>query len=97
MVVNVTVQIPPRTPAQSLMIMAAPKSPEPGVYRFFGLIEGRAAFFYIDWRGIEHPLRIVQDDETEDEVIAELDAAMGSKPSRSRSLQRDRRPPLYLL
>jgi hypothetical protein len=77
------------------MIMAAHDS-EPGVYRFFGLIEGRSAFFYIDWRGIEHPLRIVQDDETEDEVIAELDAAMGSRPIRSRSSRRDR-PPLFLL
>lgn len=79
------------------MTMAAFDSTAPGVYRFFGLIEGRAAFFYIDWRGVEHPLRIVADDETEDEVIAELDAAMGPKPSRSRSSLRDRRPPLFLL
>jgi hypothetical protein len=87
---------PPPCPVPTLDMMAAHKSPEPGVYRFFGLIEGRSAFFYIDWRGVEHPLRIVGEDDTEAGVIAELEEAMGPRPSRSRSARPDR-PPLFLL
>ncbi len=67
---------------------------EPGVYRYFVLIDGRPAFYYIDWDGAEHPLRVVGEGESEASVIAELEAAMG--PSRSRSSRRDR-PPLFLV
>lgn len=76
--------------------MVAYKLPEPGVYRYFVLIDGRPAYFYIDWKGVEHPLRVVGEHETDDEVIAELEDAMGQRPSRSRSARPDR-PPLFLL
>jgi hypothetical protein len=77
-------------------MMAVRSSPEPGVYRYFVLIEGRPAYYYIDWSGLEHPVRVVGEEETEEEVIAALESAMGPRPSRSRSSRRDR-PPLFLL
>lgn len=77
--------------------MVAHKSLEPGVYRFFALIDGRPAFFYIDWRGAEHPLRVVERYETEEEVVAELEAAMGPRPSRRSPSFPNGRPPLFLV
>lgn len=79
--------------------MAAQRIAEPGVYRFFALIDGRPAFYVVDWNGIEHELRIVGEDEHEGEVIAELSDEMGPSPSRSGASPRRRpgRPPLFLL
>ena len=79
-----------------VLSMAVRPQQDPGVYRYWFLIDGRQAFFYVDWQGSEHPLRVVGDDETEAEVIAELESAMGSEPSRSRSSRRDR-PALFLV
>lgn len=65
--------------------MPARELPEPGVYRYFVLIEGRPAYFITDWKGVEHPVRVVGEDEAEADVIAELDALlarMASRPSR---------------
>lgn len=79
--------------------MAARKPPEPGVYRFPFLIDDRPAFYLVDWKGFEHELRVVGEDETEREVIEELREEAGPSPSRSgdRRRQRPDRPPLFLL
>lgn len=53
------------------------RSPTPGVVcRFPFPIEGRQAFYVIDWHGHRSELRIVEDDETEAEVIEHLSAAL---------------------
>lgn len=68
--------------------------PEATVYRFFGLIEGRPAFYTVDWHGVESPLRIVAEDERESDVIAELsDWLEATYPYSSSASQRDRSAP----
>lgn len=79
-----------------LMAAARIQPDPPGVYRYFVLIDDRPAFFLVDWRGIEYPVRVVGDHETEAEVIAELEAQMGPRPTHSRTGRRER-PPLFLL
>lgn len=65
--------------------MAANRIPESGVYRFPFLIDGRPAFYTVDWHGVESDVRVVGDDERESDVIRELDAFLeATHPSRRR-------------
>lgn len=56
--------------------MLARTVPEPGVYRFFALIDGRPAYYTIDWHGVESEPRRVDEYETEQEVIDDLADAL---------------------
>lgn len=81
--------------------MVARKTPEPGVYRFIGLLDGRPAFYTIDYHGQRSVERIVGEDESEAEVIADLsDALWALRPRESRpggGAVRAPRPVLRLL
>lgn len=79
--------------------MASVKAPFAVVCKFPFPVEGRPAFYLVDWKGFEHELRVVGEDETEREVIEELREEAGPSPSRSggRRSQRPDRPPLFLL
>ncbi len=79
--------------------MAARQVPEPGVYRFFALIDGRPAYFIVDWHGVESEMRILGNGEHEADVVRELEEELGEPPSPSPSADRHRvrRPVLRLL
>lgn len=78
--------------------MVAKQIPEPGVYRFFALIDGRVAFYTIDWHGVESELRVVSDDETEDQVIADMSDTLTSiRPRRGGGGRQSGRGPLLRL
>lgn len=65
--------------------MAARKLPEPGVYPYFALIDGRKAFVTIDWHGVESEPYPVGEFETEAEVIEYLaDALWAVRPRGTR-------------
>lgn len=78
--------------------MAARKSPEPGVYRTFDL-DGQPAFYTVDWHGVRSEDRIVAEDETMEEVIADLSDALWLVRPRGRGAggARGRQPVLRLL
>lgn len=80
-------------------MMAANKLPEPGVYPSAHLIDGRPAYFVIDYHGVQSEDYIVGEHETEQQVIAYLaDALWAVRP---RGVGRDRgrgeRPGLRLV
>jgi hypothetical protein len=56
--------------------MVAQHTRKPGVYRRAFLIDGRPAFYVIDWHGVESEETIVEEGETEREVIDRLSAAL---------------------
>lgn len=58
------------------MIMAASDSPKTGVYRHGVLVDGRVAFYVIDYHGTQSEDWLVEADETEAEVIERLSAAL---------------------
>jgi hypothetical protein len=68
-----------------------------GVYRYFALVDGRSAFYTIDWNGVESDLRVVQEGESEDRVIQEMAKQLGAMHPPSRASGRSRRPPLFLV
>lgn len=78
--------------------MAAHATPPAGVYRTFDL-DDRPAFYTIDWHGVRSEDRIVGEDETIEEVIADLsDALWVVKPrGRGAGAGRERQPVLRLL
>lgn len=78
------------------MIMAAHKNPKPGVYRCFYPIDGRPAFYVIDYHGARSEDRRVEEDELETEVIADLSAALWAVRPREAGA-RAPRPVLRLL
>lgn len=79
--------------------MAVPT--EPGVYRFFALIDGRPAYYIVDYDGVEHDARVVSEFETERQVIDELREALWFMNPRRRGAkypkEPSRQPPLRLL
>lgn len=77
----------PHPTVSPYLMMAASRTPETGVYRFFALIDARPAFFTIDWNGERSDLRVVMEGESEEQVIGELDDWLES----SRPLQRPSR------
>lgn len=78
-------------------MMAAQKSPEPGVYRALGLIEGCPAFYVIDYHGARSEDWIVGEDETEADVIERLSAALWLVRPRGAGAAKAPRPVLRLL
>lgn len=72
--------------------------PGPCVCRFPFPIDGRPAFYVVDWHGDRSELRIVEADETEDEVIESLsDALWLVRPRGASSEAQARQPRLRLL
>ena len=80
--------------------MAASAATKPSVCRYPFTVEGRPAFYVIDWHGVRSELRIVEEDETEDEVIQHLsDALWAVRPRGASEVEApdQRRPRLRLL
>jgi hypothetical protein len=77
--------------------MAAVQKPVAVVCKFFGLIEGRPAYFCVDWHGVESELTIVAEDETEPEVIERLSDALWVTRPRGKGVGQLQRPLLRLL
>lgn len=71
--------------------------PDPGVYRFMALIDGCAAFYIVDWHGVESDVRIVEEGETESQVVAELLDVLGERPSRRRGDRKSEASPRLFL
>lgn len=71
----------------------------PGVYRYdVALIDGRPAFYTVDWHGVESDLRVVGEDETVDGVIQDLAEELGAAmPTPAGASGRPGRPPLFLV
>lgn len=82
-------------------MMPARQSPEAGVYRCSYLIDGRPAYFIVDYHGAEHDDRRVHEHETEQEVREELQEALWFMNPRRRGGRYpsapSRQPPLRLL
>lgn len=81
-------------------MMAAKHMPEAGVYRCFYLIDGRPAYYIVDYHGVEHEDRIVGEGERERDVIDELSEVLWfMNPQRrgGKFSAASRRPPLRLL
>lgn len=75
---------------------------EPGVYRCHYLIDGRAAFYTVEWNGSESVERVVGEDESEEEVIQQMAYELGLRyPTTGSSYAgasgRSGRPPLFLV
>lgn len=79
------------------LMMAASRTPEAVVCKFFGLINGRPAFYVVDWHGVESELHVVGEDETEDEVIERLSDALWVTRPRGKGAASVQRPHLRLL
>lgn len=77
--------------------MVAHRLHEPAVCRLSFLIEGRAAFYVIDWHGIRSEVTVVEDGESEDEVIDRLSGALWMTRPRGASSEAGLRPQLRLL
>ena len=77
--------------------MAAQQKPAAVVCKFFGLIDGRPAYYVIDWHGVESDVTPVGEDETEQEVIDRLSDALWVTRPRGVSGGPVQRPLLRLL
>jgi hypothetical protein len=80
--------------------MVAHPPPDPGVYRYFALIDGCPAFYVVDYHGVQSELRVVDGDETEAEIIEHLSAALWAVRPRGDSASapaQGQRPILRLL
>lgn len=79
--------------------MVAPSPDKPCVCRYPFQIDGRSAFYVVDWHGVRSELRVVEEDETEDEVIDYLSGALWSLRPRGTSVSGApvQRPRLRLL
>ena len=78
-------------------MMAAQKKPVAVVCKFFGLIDGRPAYFVVDWHGVESELHVVGEDETEEEVIERLSDALWVTRPRGGGVGLVQRPLLRLM
>lgn len=80
-------------------MMAAKRTPEPGVYPFFVLIDGRPAFYVVGWDGKRSEVRVVGEHETEQQVVDELaDELWVTRPRHLRGAEEaSHRPILRLL
>ena len=76
--------------------MAARKTRKPGVYPCFYQIDGRPAYFVVDWYGEQSEDRRVDEFETDEEVIAYLADALWAVRPRGTGV-RVQRPVLRLL
>lgn len=76
--------------------MVSQQKPKPGVYRRGFLIDGKVAFFVVDYHGVESEETLVEEGETEREVIERLRAALWLVRPRGAGV-RPPRPVLRLL
>ena len=78
-------------------MMAAAKKPVAVVCKFLGLIDGRPAYYVVDWHGVESDVTVVGEDETEREVIERLSDALWVTRPRGNGVGQVQRPLLRLL
>lgn len=67
------------------------------VCKFFGLVDGRPAFYVVDWHGVASEVHVVGEDETEEEVIERLSDALWVTRPRGSDVVPVQRPLLRLL
>lgn len=77
-------------------MMAATESPKAVVCRATYVIDGRPAYYVIDWHGVRSEDWVVGEDETEQEVIDRLSSALWMVRPRGAGA-RPQRPLLRLL
>lgn len=77
--------------------MVAQEKPSAVVCKFIGLIDGRPAYYVVDWHGVESDVTVVAEDETEQEVIDRLSDALWVTRPRGKGVGPVPRPLLRLL
>lgn len=79
------------------VMMAAASKPVAVVCKFPFQVDGRSAYYVIDWHGVESELHVVGEDETEGDVIERLSVALWVTRPRGNGVGPVQRPLLRLL
>lgn len=78
-------------------MMAAKRKPVAVVCKFPFPIDSRPGYYVIDWHGVESDVTLVEDGETEQEVIDRLSDALWVTRPRGANVGEVQRPHLRLL